>query len=364
MKNIARRASGFAAALLAATGVACVAVRIPAGAGARAVYAAAGFILPAGNTAAFLGEEASSSASASAAASSSSAEASSSAEPSSGQVSSSSAADSAVSSTAGEETSSAAESGNVLELTIGDSGTAVADFWVKNSTEQNASLDLAAELAQKPSLNLTTDADQPKVLIYHTHTTESYDCVARSTDLSKTVCAVGDAIAAELERCGVKTIHDTTVHDYPAYDGSYDRSIETMRKNLEQYPSICVTLDIHRDAMHRDDGTMLKPVAIVNGKKAAQIMILSGCDDDGTLGFPNWEQNLRLALRLQQTLTASFPSLARPLDFCARRYNENMTTGSLLVEVGTDANTLEEAVYSGTLLGNALAQVLNGLAQG
>ena len=105
----------------------------------------------------------------------------------------------------------------------------------------------------------------------------------------------------------------------------------------------------------------LKPVAVVNGKKAAQLMILAGCDDDGTLGFPNWQQNLRLALRLQQQLSSDWPGVARPLDFCARRYNEDMTAGSLLIEVGTDANALSEAQYTGELLGSSLARVLTAL---
>ena len=357
MERFVRKAGCFAAALLTAVGAICVVQRIPAGAGARAVDAAAGFILPAGNAAAFFGGIPSSASSAGTAASPQE-------QISPSAVSStaaSSSAPSAASSSAASETIPQAQNGSVLELTIGSSGTQVSDFWVKNTTELHASLDLAAELAQPPALKAASGPEEPQVLIYHTHTTESYDCVARTNDPSKTVCAVGDAIAAALEQAGVKTIHDTTVHDSPAYDGSYDRSKETMEKDLEAYPSIRVTLDIHRDAMHRDDGTMLKPTALVNGQKAAQVMILAGCDDDGTLGFPDWEQNLRLALRLQQNLTQTAPGLARPLDFCARRYNENMTSGSLLIEVGTDANSLAEAVYSGTLLGQSLASVLSAL---
>jgi stage II sporulation protein P len=355
MKKIAQKAACFATALLTAAGAACVAARIPAGAGALTADAAAGFILPAGNAAAFFGGTGSvsspavESASPGAGTSAASSAAASQAQPAA------SAASSAASSAQVPQT----QSGDVLELTIGEGGTQVDNFWVKNTTELHASLDLAAELAQPPALMASSGTDAPQVLIYHTHTTESYDCVARTSDLSKTVCAVGDAIAAALEEAGVKTIHDTTVHDSPAYDGSYDRSRETMEKDLAQYPSIRVTLDIHRDAMHRDDGTMLKPTAVVNGQKAAQVMILAGCDDDGSLGFPDWEQNLRLALRLQQSLAQTAPGLARPLDFCARRYNENLTPGSLLIEVGTDANTLSEAVYSGTLLGRSLAGLLS-----
>ena len=113
--------------------------------------------------------------------------------------------------------------------------------------------------------------------------------------------------------------------------------------------------------MEASDGARIKPTAVINGKKAAQIMIISGCDDDGTLGFPNWEYNLRLAVRIQKSLSDLYPGLARPLDFCARKYNENMTKGSLLIEIGTEVNTLEEAKYSGELLGKALVDTLNKL---
>ena len=359
MKQWARAAAGFASALLAGLGVLCVAARLPAETGGNAAAAAAGFILPAGNTDGFFSEEeaddtVSSRKPASSAASSAGA-APSSAAPK--QQAASSAASSAA-----PPSSAASQSGKILELSIGNSGTQVGNFWVKNSTEHHTSVNLAQELKKTPAVKITKNSSSPQVLIYHTHTTEAYGGTARSTDFTKSVCAVGDQIAAQLQAAGVGVLHDKTCHDYPAYDGSYDRSQATMRKDLKKYPGIQVTLDIHRDAMHRSDGTMLKTTAVVAGKKAAQLMILAGCDDDGSLNFPNWECNLRLALRLQKEIADDYPGLARPLDFCARRYNEHMTKGSLLIEVGTDANTLEEAQYTGTLLGKALARVLNGLA--
>lgn len=364
MKGFARKAAGLMTALLAVAGVVCVGMRIPAGTGQKAADAAAGFILPAGNADALFHEEEEDDDTVSSNRKTPSATAPSGAgtpdRTASSGVPASSASQPASSSTSASAVSQT-QNGKILELTIGNSGTKVGNFWVKNSTEKHTSINFVSELAKKLPFQIQRNSSSPQVLIYHTHTTECYG-VARSTDLTKTVCAVGDKIAAALESAGIKTLHDKTVHDYPAYDGSYGRSQATMTKDLKAYPSIRVTLDIHRDAMHRTDGTELKPVVLVNGKKAAQLMILSGCDDDGSLGFPNWEQNLRLALRLQKQVTNSCPGLARPLDFCARRYNEHMTTGSLLIEVGTDANTLGEAEYSGTLLGKALAQVLNGSA--
>ena len=268
--------------------------------------------------------------------------------------------------------SSSAPSGSgapIEELLIGDSGTQYQNIFVKN-TNKNHKIDIKTELDKQPAVKIKLDGT-PQVLIYHTHTTEAYltkevsaypkDGATRSQDNSRNVVMVGNAIEAQLKAAGIGVIHDTTCHDYPAYNGSYLRSAQTMAKNLKQYPGIQVTLDIHRDSMTTSGGSRLKPTATVNGKKAAQIMILTGCDDDGSLGFPDWEYNLRFALRLQKSVAGMFPGLARPVNFCPRKYNLNMTKGSLLIEVGTEVNTLDEAIYSGELLGKALAGTLKTL---
>mgnify|MGYP000972413683 CR=1 FL=1 len=353
MRNGTRKAAGMLCALLAAVGVTCVALRLPAGAGRKAAVAAAGFILPAGNTDGFFSEEEEDDGSSSSQAQNNG--------PQTSSSSPSSSSGAASSGKAGSPSSGAqSSSGKVVEMCVGNSGTRVGNMWVRNSTSKNAALNLNAELQKAPAVKIRRN-DGPQVLIYHTHTTEAFAGDTRTTDKARSVCAVGDRIAAQLTAGGIGVVHDTTYHDYPAYDGSYDRSRVTMQNDLKKYPTIQVTLDIHRDAMHRDDGTALKTTTVVNGKKAAQLMIISGCDDDGTLKYPNWEYNLRLALRFQKALSDTYPSLARPLDFCARKYNQDMTKGSLLIEIGTDVNTLDEAEYTGELLGKVLAQVLGGM---
>lgn len=358
------RAAGFFSLALAVTAAACVFLRIPDRAGQRTAVTAAGFILPGGAAEAigdrFFSEEEEEDASApmlppvSSASGASSAPGSASSAPQSSSPASSSAASSPASSAP-----AVSLPGNILETSLATGGIQYQNIWVKNSN-QNHSIDVAEELQKQPAVKIKKNAE-PQVLIYHTHTTEAFLGDTRTTDKSRSVCAVGDEIEKQLKAAGIGVIHDTTYHDYPAYNGSYDRSVVTMANYLKKYPSIQVTLDIHRDAMSRSDGTQLKPTATVAGKKAAQIMIISGCDDTGDLGFPNWEYNLRLAVRLQKSLSDLYPGLARPLDFCARRYNENMTKGSLLVEFGTNTNTLDEAKYSGELFGKSLAAVLNGL---
>ena len=207
-----------------------------------------------------------------------------------------------------------------------------------------------------------------EVLIYHTHTSEAYsrdftgfyytDMETRTGDPDQSVAAVGEEIKKVLKEAGIGAVHDTTVND-TLYNGSYARSWEVLQKNLAEHPGIQVTIDVHRDSMTTEAGTKYKPTAVINGKKAAQIMFLAGCDADGSWGdFPNWRQNLRLILRLQQTATRLYPDLVRPLSFSNSKYNMNATTGSLLVEVGTEVNTVEEAKYSGRLVGEILAETL------
>lgn len=167
---------------------------------------------------------------------------------------------------------------------------------------------------------------------------------------------VGDHIAAQLEASGIGVVHSDAVHDYPSYTGSYARSAETVKGILARYPSIKVVLDIHRDAIG-SGGIIKQPVAEINGRKASQVMIISGCDD-GTMGMPNYMQNFRFASLLQQQMETDYPGLTRPILFDYRKYNQDLTTGSLLIEVGSHGNTLEQSAYAGDLIGSSLARAL------
>ncbi len=213
-----------------------------------------------------------------------------------------------------------------------------------------------------------TDTGQPQVLIVHTHATECYldgdygyyisSASTRSTDNTKNTVRVGEVLAGVLNQAGIVTINDATQHDYPNYTGSYTRSAATIEEYLEKYPSIQVVIDLHRDAIGGGDSAKIKPTAVVGGKKAAQVMILAGCETGSVENFPNWQENLRFCLQLQRQLETDYGDLARPLLLKACKYNFDILPGSILVEVGTDANTLEEAEYSATLLGQALVQII------
>lgn len=244
-------------------------------------------------------------------------------------------------------------------------------FSFENIQVQNKSKTHTPEIkeAYESSLNLEMSADdKPYVLIFHTHTTEAFqkydvgwypeDFKQRDSDSSKNMIRIGDEIVKNLKAAGIGVIHDTKVYDDPMYTGAYERSAETIDEYLEKYPSIQVILDIHRDAIEYDNGSKLKPTAVINGKKAAQIMIISGCQEGAMTGFDNWRENLKFAVKLQKSMEDNYPGLTRPLFFSARKYNMHKSNNSLLIEVGSDGNTLEEAIYSGELFGNCLVEVL------
>lgn len=222
-------------------------------------------------------------------------------------------------------------------------------------------------MLQPLPFSVEKNSGKPQILIYHTHATESYvptrdmaydsSYAYRSTDCSRNMTAVGKVMADTLNNLGYNTIQDITLHDYPSYNGSYDLSKATVEKYLEKYPSIKIVLDVHRDAVERN-GRLINPVAAINGAKYAQIMIISG-RDNGYMNMPNYLENLKFATNLQNRLGKSYPGLARPILFDYRNYNQQLTTGSLLVEVGTHGSTLQQAKNSAAAFATALAQLLD-----
>ena len=215
-------------------------------------------------------------------------------------------------------------------------------------------------------MSLDKNSEEPQILIYHTHATESFEKYARdfydsdfnckTTDRSMSIISVGDKICEQLDNAGIAYVHDTLVHDYPSYDGSYNSSRESVRQILEKYPSIKIVLDVHRDGIERDDGTRIAPQTEVDGRQAAQIMIISCCDD-GTMSIPDFMQNFSLAALLQSQLESDWKGLTRPILFDYRFYNQDLSTGSLLIEVGSQANSIEQVQYTGELIGKSLANL-------
>ena len=237
---------------------------------------------------------------------------------------------------------------------------------IKNNTSVPAA-EVAAEVQNPLPFSIELNSPDPQVLIMHTHATECYRPAeglwflpgdgARTTDRAANMCAVGAVMADTLNAAGIHTLHDETLNDYPSYTGSYSNSRAVVQQYLAQYPSIKVVLDVHRDAIEKEDGTRVAPVAEVNGRKAAQVMLICGCDNGSTVSLPNWRQNLRFAAAWEGAMEGMYPGFTRPVLFSYRFYNQDLTTGSLLIEIGTHGNNLNEALYAGQLAANALASL-------
>lgn len=247
---------------------------------------------------------------------------------------------------------------NVVELEHGQ---------VRNCTEMPSNV-LLTEGTRKPGIKIESSGE-PQVLIIHTHTTESYErdsdgyydtsYSGRSLCPANSVVGVGAVLAQTLADNGISTIHDGTVFDDPVYNYSYSRSRERIEEILKEYPSIKVVLDIHRDGI-ADGDVRVAPVAEINGKKAAQLMIICGCDD-GTGILPDYIYNLRFATYLQNGIEADNEGLTRPMLFDYRFYNQDLTKGSLVIEFGALANDISQVRYTAELAGKSIARLLKEL---
>lgn len=260
-------------------------------------------------------------------------------------------------------------SGSIDRYTIGkmrgtDYITLKSGAQVWNCTEiDNSTLEKAADELPKFHENA---GKSPRVLIYHTHSNESFlpksdwydkSYPLRSADCSRNMVAVGDALCEALAKNGITVIHECKTHDYPMFTGAYYRSADSVCSTLEKYPDIDIIIDLHRDGIVKSDGSLGAPVCEVNGKTAAQFMIISCCENED-FDMPNYIENFKLACLLQNTAEEMYAGLSRPVLFDYRNYNQDLSAGALLIEVGSHGNSLDEAIYTGELLGNVIAKAL------
>ena len=221
-----------------------------------------------------------------------------------------------------------------------------------------------ALLAAAPELS--NAGDGPKILIYHSHATEAYTQDGtdmyeesdsyRTLDTDQNMVRIGEEMTAVFEAAGIGVIHDTTLYDYPSYNNAYIRSIEGVQAALKEYPSLVLLLDVHRDALVADDGTIYKAVA-GTVDNCAQVMMVMGSDASGQI-HPNWKVNLALAAEIQDAVAQKWATLARPIVLRGSRFNQHLSTGMLLVEVDTHGNTLQEAITAARLYARTVADLM------
>ena len=213
-------------------------------------------------------------------------------------------------------------------------------------------------------LNPDITLDNKNILLFHTHSCESYTASEkyqytptgnfRTTDLNFTVTRVGAELETQLKQYGYSVYHDSSYHDYPAYNGSYTRSLQTVENILKTYPSDII-MDVHRDAIgSRED---YAPTVKIGEDYAAQIMFVIGTNDGG-LNHPNWNQNLKFAIKVQQKAEEMYPGLFKPIMLTTSRYNQHTGRYASIIEVGATGNTLDQCLMSMKYLAKVMDEVL------
>ena len=213
----------------------------------------------------------------------------------------------------------------------------------------------------KPDIDFKNKED---IVIYHTHTCESYTKTEkytykssgnfRTTDLNYSVARVGEELKKYLDKYDFNVIHNKTYHDYPKYNGSYTRSLETIEKILKTSKASLV-IDLHRDAL--GSNSKYAPSVKINGEEAAQIMFVIGTDGGG-LKHDEWKKNLKLAIKIQEKANEMYPGLFKPIIVRNSRYNQHVSEGACIIEVGATGNTLEQCLVSMKYLSSVIFEVM------
>ncbi len=232
---------------------------------------------------------------------------------------------------------------------------------IKVVNETKYSIDIN-KLLREP-LKLNPIKTGPQIFVYHTHTTESFlrnvsqlnnsgDVPSRTTDSKYNVVRVGEALISNLKKYKINVLHSTTIHDKD-YNSSYVKSLDTLTNYVDKYPSLKMTIDLHRDAA---GDNKLRVARKINGKDCAQIMFVIGTDSK--LNNPKWRENLKLALKIQSRLNEIAPGIAKPTYISKNRYNQHLTNGSVIIEIGGDGNVIDECVRSTSYLAQAINDVI------
>ncbi len=223
-----------------------------------------------------------------------------------------------------------------------------------------------SELLCKP-LGWNLADGEPAVLIYHSHATESFSPTSdyeetsdyHTLDTSQNMISIGAHLAALLEANGIRVIHDTALHDNPSYTDAYISSRKSVQDYLKEYPSIRLVLDLHRDAYEDENGNQAAQTVFSEGTRFAPLMFVVGSDYGGGV-HPQWQENLALALKLQTLIDDTCPGICRNINLRSQKFNQDLSPGTLLVEVGSAGNTHQQALDAVKVLADGICQLAHG----
>ncbi|HOB19227.1 MAG TPA: stage II sporulation protein P [Candidatus Atribacteria bacterium] len=214
----------------------------------------------------------------------------------------------------------------------------------------------------------------PKILIYHSHSREAYKQdpenpykelareAFRSNDMNHTVISVGKALAGHLTALGVPTLHDATDHEGNDYNSAYSKSLETIKKRMEEYESLQMFIDVHRNSYGKDvSKNPDDEVVIINGERVAKLFVVIGTGENvegGPEEKPNWQENAKFAMQLTNKLNEKYPGIAKNVFYRTARYNQHVSTKAILIEIGSTFTTQNEALRTTKYLAEALRELI------
>ncbi len=269
--------------------------------------------------------------------------------------------------TAGEgyQTGHTGNTGSLYQLAqLQDYDFLIKHFYTVHSSTTAKREEMDAAVLTGMDLSMKKDSSVPQILIYHTHSQETYADYATGNKKA-TVVELGSRLTALLEEKGYQVIHDTTSYDMAAgkldRNHAYNYALDGIMGILQKYPSIQVVLDLHRDGVKES----LHMVRTVNGKATAPIMFFNGMSQtpEGEIEYlknPYKTENLAFSLQMQLLAEEKYPDLTRKIFLKGLRYNLHVRPRSALIEVGAQTNTLEEALNAMEPLADLLDQVLGG----
>lgn len=217
----------------------------------------------------------------------------------------------------------------------------------------------------KEELKFSLNKKDIETVIYHTHTTESYtqsndyryqaSGVYRTLDINANMIRIGEEMKKNLQKNGIGVYHDKTIYDYPDYNSSYSKAGKGILETLKKYKNTKIVLDLHRDAISVNTD-QYKPVVQIEDKKVAQFLLVVGTNQGG-LKHSEWRENLKLALKIKKLADEKYPGLCRYVILRKERFNQQVTNGAMIVEMGATGNTVEEVLQTSKYVSELIAEV-------